>query len=97
MNISRVVTDAKATSDRRVHLGRTEFPESPKSPLGMAGFSPIGGQQPSTEHTGKMQKSGVGGQISEKFNRYHGHAEGQIQDGLYGPIIIEYDLCDLYF
>lgn len=54
LNLSGFVTDAEAASDRRVHLGRTEFPEFPKSQLRMAGLSPIGGQQPSTEHTGKM-------------------------------------------
>ena len=49
------MTDAKAVSDRRVHLGRTEFPEFPKNQLRMAGLLLIGGQQPSTEHIGKMQ------------------------------------------
>ena len=26
---------------------------------------------------------------SNEIERYHGHAEGQIQDGLYGPIVIQ--------
>ena len=51
-NLSGVMTDAKAASDRRVHLGRTEFPEFPKNQLRMAGLLPIGGQQPNTEHIG---------------------------------------------
>ena len=54
-NFSGVVTDAKAVSDRQAHLGRTEFPEFPKNQLRMAGLSLTGGQQPSTEHIGKMQ------------------------------------------
>ena len=49
------MSDAKATSDRLVHLGRTGFPESHKNQLRMAERLPIGGQQPSTEHIGKAQ------------------------------------------
>ena len=52
-NLSKAMIDAKATSDRLVHLGRTEFPESHKNQLGMVERLPISGQQPSTEHIGK--------------------------------------------
>ena len=40
----------------------------------------------------KLGHQVVCGHLPDKLNRYHGHAEGQIQDGLYGPIIIQYDL-----
>ena len=46
--------DAKAASDKLVHLGRTEFPESRKNQLRMAEHLPIGGQQPSMAHIGKV-------------------------------------------
>ena len=53
--LSEAMIDAEATSDRLVHLGRTESPESHKNQLKTAAHLPIGGQQPSTEHIGKIQ------------------------------------------
>ena len=53
--LSEAVIDAKATSDRRVHLGRMAFLESPKNQLRMGELLPISGQQPSTGRIGRIQ------------------------------------------
>ena len=56
------------------------------------GASSTGGQQLNMVHTGTEKPRPLVVNISNKTDRYHGHAEGQIQDGLYGPIVIRYVL-----